>query len=158
MTSIHSLCLFLLLAVTHAYSVQPVGVRHARVPTASMFFGRKPKGEPVEVAIKTFDGGVKAKGFAGDNLMKVMGDKSGLVYGCKEGTCGTCEVKLEGRVVRTWCALQRPCAFLSLREPVEPLLTFSSVSHSVAKLPAKATVNVDVTSNSLLKQRRNSNW
>ena len=92
------------------------------------FFG--PKGDPVDIAIKTFDGTTNAKGIAGQPLVKAIGSKANIIYGCKSGECGSCEVKLDGRVVRT----------------------------CVAKLPNKDKVTVDSTQNKLLKSRRDSNW
>ena len=62
-------------------------------------------------------------------LVQVL-SKSGLVFACKEGQCGTCEVKLDGKVVRA----------------------------CVTKLPQKSAVNIDVTQNKLLKSRQNSNF
>ncbi len=108
----------------------PASVRGMRMrahhPLA--FFG--PKGDPVDIAIKTFDGTTNAKGVAGQPLVKAIGSKANIIYGCKSGECGSCEVKLDGRVVRT----------------------------CVAKLPDKGKVTVDSTQNKLLKSRRNSNW
>ena len=103
---------------------QPVAAQSA----PQMFFG--PKGDPVELEIKTFKGVVKAKGTAGQPLIKAIPNSAGLQYGCKEGTCGTCEVKLNGKVVRT----------------------------CVAKMPNKSPLKVDITTNKLLKSRKNSNW
>ena len=103
--------------------------RPAHVVSPQMFFGGGPKGEPVELEIKTFNGLKTAKGTAGAPLMKSMGS-AGLIYGCKEGQCGSCEVKLDGRVVRT----------------------------CVAKLPKKAAVKVDITQNKLLLSRKTSNF
>ena len=91
----------------NAYKFEPVGVRHTRLRNhmkAKMFFdllkGDK-KGDPVEVVVKTFDGDITVQGFQGGEMIKAM-EQSGVIFGCKEGTCGTCEVKLEGRVVRSW--------------------------------------------------------
>ena len=91
----------------NAYHVETVGVRHTRLRNhmkAKMFFdllkGDK-KGDPVEVVVKTFDGDITVQGFQGGEMIKAM-EQSGVIFGCKEGTCGTCEVKLEGRVVRSW--------------------------------------------------------
>jgi len=108
-------------------AASPARVTNGRLPSSCMFFG--PKGEPVEVAIKTFEGQKTAKGVSGQNLMKVMGS-SGLIYGCKTGECGTCEVKMDGRVVRT----------------------------CVAKLPKKEKVAIDVTGNKVLKGRKSDRW
>ena len=55
---------------------------------------------------------------------------SGLVFACKKGECGTCEVKLDGKVVRA----------------------------CISKLPKKEKVTIDITQNKLLKSRANSNW
>lgn len=85
---------------------------------------------PAQVTIKTFDGVKTAKTNVGEPLMKAVGTKAGLKYGCKEGQCGSCEVKMDGRVVRT----------------------------CVAKVPAKAKISIDVTQNKILKGRKNSNW
>merc|ERR1711907_591879 len=80
----------------------PAKTTNVNVP--SMFFA--PKGEPVSIKIKTFNGVKTASGMSGQPLTKVMGS-SGIIYGCKEGNCGTCEVKLDGRVVRT-CVAKLP--------------------------------------------------
>jgi hypothetical protein len=89
----------------NAYHVEPVGVRHNRLrnpPKANMFFDiLKKKGDPVEVVVKTFDGDITVQGYQGGEMIKAM-EQSGVIFGCKEGTCGSCEVKLEGRVVRSW--------------------------------------------------------
>jgi len=91
--------------------------------------GGAAKGSTVELEIKTMNGVKMAKGIAGEPMMKSMGS-SGIKYGCKEGQCGTCEVKVDGRTVRT----------------------------CVAKLPNKASIKVDVTQNTVLKGNKNSNW
>lgn len=89
-----------------------------------------PKGDPVELEIRTFKGVVKAKGTAGQPLMKAIPASAGLKYGCKEGVCGTCEVKLNGKTVRT----------------------------CVEKMPNKSPLKVDITTNKLLQSQKNSNW
>ena len=88
----------------NAYHVELVGVRHIRLrnpPKANMFFDILKKGDPVEVVVNTFDGDITVQGYQGGEMIKAM-EQSGVIFGCKEGTCGTCEVKLEGRVVRSW--------------------------------------------------------
>eukprot|EP00900_Chrysochromulina_parva_P018020 jgi/Chrpa1/26219/Chrysochromulina_OHIO_Genome00010927-RA len=73
--------------------LERVGVREA-----NMFFDiLKKKGDPVEVVVKTFDGDITVQGYQGGEMIKAM-EQSGVIFGCKEGTCGSCEVKLEGRV------------------------------------------------------------
>merc|ERR1712087_85174 len=123
----------MLLAIAAAFAFTPqlctqgaaLGV--SRVAPPLMFFG--PKGEPVAVELKTFNGVKSVKGRAGQKMIDVT-KSSGLIFGCKSGECGSCEAKLVGRVVR-------PC---------------------VAKLPNKPTVKIDVTNNKLLKSRRSSNF
>jgi hypothetical protein len=112
---------------------QTVGPASIRTPGSAaapqMLFGGQPKGDPVTLEIKTFNGQIKTSGVAGGPMSKSMGS-SGIIYGCKEGNCGSCEVKMDGRNVR-------PC---------------------VAKLPKKAVVKVDITSNAVLKSRKQSNF
>lgn len=115
-----------------AFSCGPAPIRTQAVQAAApqMFFNiGGPKGDPVSLEIKTFNGVKTATGVAGAPMSKSMGS-SGIIYGCKEGQCGSCEVKMDGRTVR-------PC---------------------VAKLPKKAVVKVDITGNTVLKSRKDSNW
>merc|ERR1719231_1327323 len=91
MNPVASLLVLLLAAACDALQL-PAATRAgaiARTPAPAMFFG--PKGDPVELSIKTMKGEKKAKAVSGQPLIKYMGS-SGLVYGCKEGGCGTCEV------------------------------------------------------------------
>lgn len=130
-TSTFGTSLMMLAVAALAFSVGPVSIRtqagQAVVP--QMFFGSQPKGDPVSLEIKTFDGVKMATGVAGAPMSKSMGS-SGIIYGCKDGQCGSCEVKMDGRAVR-------PC---------------------VAKLPKKAVVKVDITQNAVLKSRKQSNF
>jgi ferredoxin len=108
----------------------PIRMQVVQAVAPQMFFGMgQPKGDPVSLEIKTFDGVKTATGVAGGPMMKSMAS-SGIIYGCKDGQCGTCEVKMDGRSVR-------PC---------------------VAKLPKKAVVKVDITGNTVLKSRKQSNF
>merc|ERR1712087_1102194 len=104
-----------------------VSLAASQAEPPQMLFG--PKGDPVAVELKTMNGVKSVKGRAGGKMIDVMG-ASGLKFGCKSGECGTCEAKLDGRVVRT----------------------------CVAKLPNKPTVKIDVTQNKVLKSRRSSNF
>jgi len=94
-----------------------LNVGHARnrlqpAMTPTMFFG--PRGDPVEVELKTFDGIKTVQGTAGQSMMKVVGS-SGLIYGCKTGECGTCEVISKAAVTKS-CALLVVCVCPDLFE------------------------------------------
>merc|ERR1711920_1008616 len=126
------LIMILILTLTTAFTTPQLPIHRALLATSQaeapkMFFG--PKGEPVAVELKTFNGVKSAKGRVGQKMIDVMG-ASGLKFGCKSGECGTCEAKLDGRVVRT----------------------------CVAKLPNKPKVKIDVTQNKVLKSSRSSNF